>query len=408
MNRSENRARCCHPLNNIPKDIARLPVGHLQMAGGARRAVATFTTIGSLAKKLERSSACLSFSYAAWADICAVSSQLHSSQRQGRVDWDRFRRSRPLQADPDSIYFMSPKLRLVKNHHRTKEIGALHLSRRAVNALSHLQIRTIGHLIDHSRKGIHGLRNIGRLTQFEITEGLDALAEAVHDDGSVSWITYAVRQHFKILPSKERRRWEVRPFLEDLPMTLEAAVRIKYGEKAAMLFRQHTTQASGSVARLVDVGSSWGCTKQRASFLEKTIITMLRRVIWEDNYRGCSFRFREEYLKPLRALRTALQRRGNHQIAEADWNGLLHTTWHIDRSDVRFIEGLLLRLTESKLFKGRGANALPLTLPQSAKSGICDRAVRTIIGVLSADYPAGLGKRDLSRVLEEEIWGPGS
>ena len=400
MNRSENRARSCPSLQNLTTPVAALPVGHLQLSGGARRAVANFKTIGRLAHKLEEPTAYLSFSYVAWADICSVSRQLHSSRRGGRLDWDRFRRSRPLQADPDWIYFMSPKLGSVKKNDRIRQIGALHLSRRAVNALSPLELCTVGELIDHSRRGIHGLRNIGRLTQFEITESLDALSEAISNDGSVSWTRYAKARGFALLPAKCRRRWTPHSMVLEIPKAFEAAISVKYGQQMATLFRNHTCQPPSKATSLVTVSSRFGLTKQRASFAEKSIVALLSRVIWEENYRGCPFRFREEFLAPLQSLRRLVDARKSSHLSVADWTALLKREWNLTRGQTARVEGLFLRLLGLQLFSA-GSRSVPLDVPQRTKSGWCERAVRRIVRALH-DHPNGLVASDIRQLLEEQ------
>ena len=298
---------------------------------------------------------------------------------------------------------MSPRLRGMKREERKKELSALHLSGRAIDGLSRLNVQTIGELIERAHDGIKGLRRFGKVTQVEISETLKALSRGLDKNGNVGWIRYAEERGFAIFPQDESPSWNARDLVAELPSVLQAVIEMKHGERGVMLLREHTLRPPHKDGTLQEISSVWGQTKQAASLLEKTIIELLRRVLLNDDYRGCCFRIRGEFLAPLRILRAAVESRENRQIAAAEWEALLEKTWGLRRSQVTALEGLLLKLMAIQLFAGRVASAESLSLPAGTLSPAGQRAVALIERALSLHYPDGLLRKHLNRLIQNRF-----
>ncbi len=319
------------------------------------------------------------------------------------MDWDRFRQSRPSQADPAAIYFVSPRLQRIAPAAGQKNLEAAHLSRRATNALNKLGIRTLAQLIKRARAGLTNLRNIGALTRVEITDALDALSRAADDTGAVSWVRYCQYRGFEILPRRKQASWDAAQFVRDLPTVLERAIDSRLGDKAAVVFREHTLRGAGATRTLAEISRRWGETEQAGSLLERNIISLLRRVLCDSEYPGCRFHIREEFLQPFHVLRASAEAWKGRVMTHANWESLLDAAWGLSRTDVRPIEGLLLTLSGVRLFIEPKASAdLRPNLPTKTMSRSSRRALGLIKRALRLHYPNGLDSQQLQDLLRSE------
>jgi hypothetical protein len=312
----------------MDQEIAALPAGHLKLPALARRAAAKFKTVGKLRAALEtRGDEAPRWTPMARGQIEAVLQHLTSAtETTGLKGWDRFRRSRQGFGNAESLrslYFMSPALDRLKETCSRQFVPALHLSVRAINALEAIGVERIGELVRRARHGVDEFASAGVLTVMEIEEALDALSHALRRDGSIDWVDYAQAGGIKVLPAKVTRASADGGFVKVFIEAMRGAVQIQYGAADALVLRRRLLALPGRELTLRALGSQFGLTHERVRQTEEMMIKMLRRAIWLDDFRGSLFRFRIEFLQPLRSMVRALQRERRRAFSLPEWNAFL-------------------------------------------------------------------------------------
>lgn len=329
----------------IDAEIAALPVGHLQLKGKARRATSGFKTIGDVMSVLAGRQQAPSWTSHTAVHIDRVVRVLVSATgEKGMKAWDVFRKSRPLLADPHAIFFASPTFTRLSKEVRKGSAAKLHLNRRAITALHKLGVQTIEGLIDLARAGIDKFPLAGNLTTVEITEALDALANSIEPNGDVNWLTYAQHRRFAILPSNLQQHYSSREFVRSFPKACEFAVNSKFGSAAVFVLRKRILRHPDICLPLSEIGRYLGQTAERVRQHERNILKLLACAIWNEEYRGCRFRFSSQFLDPLRRLDSALRRFRNLPLPITGWHGVLRDCWALTPEDLGEQEALLLQL----------------------------------------------------------------
>ncbi len=188
------------------------------------------------------------------------------------------------------------------------------------------------------------LRAAGLLTATEITEALDVLADSLVEDGKVDWIAYAERRGFKVLPAQIQTVYSPHEFLRYFPKACEEAVMTKFGSGAATVLMRRMFRHPDILVPLSALGRHLSLTPERARLLENSILKMLRRAIWHEEYRGCRFRFRPEFLEPLRQLADRIQGLPEGNLSAEQWVRILQESWNIEATELGQQEILLLQL----------------------------------------------------------------
>lgn len=312
----------------MDQEIAALPVGHLKLRARARPAAAKFKTIGELrAATQTRGKGAPRWTPMTRGQIEAVLQHLASAtETTGLKGWDRFRRSRQgfgTATSLKSLYFMSPALDRLKETCSRQFVPALHLSIRAINALEAIGVERIGELVRRARHGVDKFACVGVLSVMEIEEALDALSHALRRDGSIDWVDYARARKIKVLPARMTRASVDGGFVKVFIEAMRRAVQIQYGAVGALVLRSRLLALPGRGLTLRALGSQLGLTHERARQTEEMMIKMLRRAIWLDDFRECLFRFRVEFLHPLRSMAMALQRGRRRAFSLPEWNAFL-------------------------------------------------------------------------------------
>jgi hypothetical protein len=330
----------------LPHAIAALPIGHLQLEGRAATAAAAHGTIGVLAHAINdrsqfraRASGTLQIQRVLQLLAAAI-------QSEGTAGWDRFRKTRPPFVRPEAVYFYSPKLDALAPAARDGSLARIHLSRRAITALSAGGLSNIGAFVRGAQQGIVHLRAIGHLTTVELTETLDALADSLTPENNIDWLAYADRRRFRILPESDQTCYTGREFLWYFPKTCEIAVSSKFGPAARLLLQRRMFRHPDIAVSLTDIAPHLGLTKERVRLLEQSILKMLRRAIWSDEYRGCRFRFRQQFLQPLRDLAARVRATPEGTLSSARWRILLRATWGVEPSELGQQSALLSQLLD--------------------------------------------------------------
>lgn len=302
-------------------EVADLPVGHLRLGLRARKAVERFGSIGAL---VDGSLARNTWTASVRREIDSVIDKLAATLRKnGLAGWDEFRRSLPIPRDPDagcSVYFMSPPLRKISEDAKRQHVSQLHLSVRSVNALERENINSVGALVERAVSGLRRLRAAGSLSVNEIHLALEALSTSLTSRGRIDWIKYAHARGFLILPVSRKSTWGGDEFLEQLPKILKRLMRIQFNAVSYRILNQRFLAGVAGPQTFDVIAREFGRTRQRMRIVEEDFVKMLRRVIWLDDYRGCAFRFRSEFLRPLKRLADKLEIEGILWFPSAEWS----------------------------------------------------------------------------------------
>lgn len=434
----------------LPREIAELPVGHLQLSARARRAVGRLKTIGGLLAILPsvRHRRDI-FTPTVRREIASVIEKLSSTvATKGVSAWDTFRRSLLLPADSRfSLYFVSPKLAVLPAGVADTELPNLHLSNRALNALEAIEIRTVGSLIGHARNGLPPFRAAGAVTTAEIYETLDALAASVDTHGRISWIRYAAAKGFDVLP-KQSGAWTGRALVTRLTAEVKNAVELEFGERGLLILQERLRAAAAHRVGFEAIGRQLKHSGERTRQLNQQIVTMLRRAVWFDDYRGRRFRFRPELVEPLRSFALELQATGLRIFSSSEckklpiesqwqlampnserinqtfvvggkgrlpkpvssvslWDHLLQKNWDISLRDLDFEGRLILELLGFRALVFAEPGFEPIILSKEENPKLIREAIQHVIDLLTVTHPRGLSASELQTELTTRF-GPAS
>ena len=354
----------------FPADIAELPAGHLQLGGSAAATADHYSTIGALVSASATGE--LPPRLPGALHIRRVLSMAAAAtHNDGAAGWDQFRKLRPAFVVPERIFFYSPRLHRLQASSRDGSLAKLHLSRRGVNALHAGGIGTIGALIARAACGIIDLRAVGHLTAMEITGALNALSDCLTPEGAVDWIGYAERQQFKILPQPANQTYSGREFLWEFPRLCEAAVLTKLGPLGTVVLQRRIFRHPDISVPLREVGQQLGTTGERVRLIERSIMDMLNGAVWREEYSGCRFRFRREFLQPLYDLADRVQSLPDGSLTSTAWHNLLQDCWGVGPADVGLQSTLILQLLG---IEGQLAEELPIALPPGTSADALRRA----------------------------------
>ncbi len=366
------------------------------------------------------------------------------------ANWDRFRSTRRPPKDAEgrqSVYFTSAALRLLDAKIRQQSLATLHLHVRTLNALERVGITTIGELISAAATGLEPLPDAGEITATEIWEVLEALSKVVRPGRPVCWVDYAQQRGFQILP-RRAGVWSGREFLQHFGKVLDSAVQLQYGDAGLLILNRHLLAPPGKKLTFREISRRIRKTPERARTIEERVIKMLRRTIWLDDYRGCKFRFRPEFLDPLRRLARELEaeemrlfssaewnrmlthqnchftfrteflespngvaaapeRRRKRLAPAALWNQLLQKLWNMSADQITVSERLILELLGFRLvFFGKHAVEGVMAVGSERPKDI--RAIaRTIEGLLKVEYPQGLAAHELLTLVQRRTHSRG-
>jgi hypothetical protein len=327
---------------NIHQWVKNLPIGHLQLDRRAIPKRESSSSIGEMIDAVERGALCHRSPTAAHR-IDRTLNALLRTLGDGRPDnWDRFRRSRPPLRSYKAIYFASPRLRALNARERKLALAKAHLSRRAINALEKAHITTIGHLITRAERGIINLAGLGGFKGLEVVASLDALADATQIDGSIDWLKFAQLRKFVVLP-RSAIAATPREFIREFPRVCAIAIATTFNENAVRVLETHLLRGTSTYNARTKTGKLLNLNRESIRLHENEIVRALRRAIWDEDYCGCKFRFRREFVAPLLELQECLLQKTSPN-PRSSWAAALQECWGVDPQAVSNQEILLLRL----------------------------------------------------------------
>lgn len=323
--------------------VKRLPIGHLQLSW--QLSYLRSSTIGDLFDAVQRGALARSSPNAVARIKQTLNTLIKTLNRgKGSDGWDLYRKARPRLRSYKAIYFASPRLSKLAAKEGRSGVAELHLSRRAINALQQARITTLSRLIKQAEIGIIDLAGLGQFKAVEIVEALDALADATDKEGTIDWIKFASLRGFRVLPERQSKATP-EEFIRSFPSLCQTAVFTSFTPNALAILQTRLLRSADQAAPRPALGKHLSKNRETVRLHETEIVEALRGAIWERNYCNCRFRFREEFVKPLHALRKVLC-----ESRRMTWADALRKAWDLDRESIRWQEVLLLRL----LGKGNG------------------------------------------------------
>ena len=327
---------------NLHEWVKNLPIGHLQLGRQALPERESSSTIGEMIDAVERGALRHSSPTAA-RRIDRTLNALLRTLGDGRPDnWDRFRKARPPLRSYKAIYFASPRLRALNARERKLGLAKAHLSRRAINALEKARIETIGQLITRAERGIINLAGLGIFKGLEVVATLDALADAIRTDGSIDWLKFAQLRNFVVLP-RSAIAATPREFIREFPRVCEIAITTTFNKNAVRVLKTHLLRGACAYNARTKTGKVLTLNRETIRLYENEIVDALRGAIWDEDYCGCEFRFRREFVVPLLELRKCLLQKTSPNL-RSSWVAALQESWGVDPQAVSNQEVLLLRL----------------------------------------------------------------
>jgi Bacterial RNA polymerase, alpha chain C terminal domain len=327
---------------NLHQWVKSLPIGHLHLGRQALPERESSSTIGEMIDAVE----CGALRHSSPTGARRIDRTLNALLRtlgDGRPDnWDRFRKARPPLRSYKAIYFASPRLRALNARERKLALAKAHLSRRAINALEKARITTIGQLIKRAERGIINLAGLGLFKGLEVIASLDALADAVRKDGWIDWLKFAQFRKFAVLP---RNAIAATPadFIRKFPRVCEAAIATTFNKNAVGVLKTHLLRGASAYNARTKTGKLLSLNREMIRLYENEIVDALRGAIWDEDYCGCQFRFRREFVAPLLELRECLLQKASPNL-RSSWVAALQESWGVDPEAVSNQEVLLLRL----------------------------------------------------------------
>jgi hypothetical protein len=295
---------------------------------------------------------------------------------------------------PPPVRFENPRLGALDPSVRASPVGLLHFGTRASNALEGARVGSIGELILAARRGFVA-PHAGQKSVAEIEEALYSLSRSIGRDGRVDWLRYATNRHFLILPQKDSSKLSGRQFLQLFPVLLETAVESACGSRGKLFFRRSLLGHDSAKA----TGRHLGVTRQATSLIKEKVLRMLRGAIFNDDYRGCRFRFRHAFVIPLRELRGALSATHGRALAYTEWNRVLEETWGVTAIEVAPVEKLLFSIIDYQVMRPARAQIQAIVLPNGRSVLPLRSAIANTARLLKRKFPKGLSKQQLFREL---------
>ena len=134
-----------------------------------------------------------------------------------------------------------------------------------------------------------------------------------------------------------------RDFIREFPPVCEAAIATTFNENAVRVFKTRLLRDASAYNARTKTGKLLSLNRERIRLHENEIIDALRGAIWNEDYCGCQFRFRREFVTPLLELRECLLQKRSPNL-RSSWAAALQVCWGVNPQAVSNQEILLLRL----------------------------------------------------------------
>ncbi len=283
---------------------------------------------------------------------------------------------------------------------KAKSLRSLNLSTRALNVLNAAGVTNIGQLVSRSGQECGQALAKGKASNAECERAVSALAKSIRTDGDVDWITYAETRGFLILPLGVRKTWTPRELIEVFPATATTAVRHRYGTNALIVLKSRVLVPAADRPTLGSVGKGFAATKEAVRLIERNLFDLFISSVRRDEYEGCRFRFRPEFVQPLQELISAVQLKRKRVYSFSDWQRVLRETWGVEPDELACAERLLLALVGLR----KDSAALPhFFFPSEAKRSTLPTALRQAKRLLTQNHSQGLSLDEFRSALQRSL-----
>lgn len=273
-------------------------------------------------------------------------------------------------------------------------IGLLHLSNRASNALEINGINLIGDLVEAARCGFVATQ-AGAKSIAEIEEALRSLSRSVGREGRVDWLHYAAIRRFLIVPTDKLAGFSKKQFMRIFPAAVETAIESAFGARGKILFQEFCSGDASDAA----TSRRFGLTRQGTSLIREKVLRILRGALFNDDYRGCRFRFRHDFVAPFRNLKEALRATHGRAITYGEWEKILDQTWGFSAIKLASAEHLLFAIIDYQLVRPTGSQIEAIVLPGGRNVLPLRRVLAETADLLNRKFPTGISKAQLFRQL---------
>ena len=321
----------------------------------------------------------------------------------GAVDWVRyethrergFKRLDALLLHREGLRFSSPGLDRLDATVRRRSVKTLHLRPRALHALESAGITSIRKLITAARRGIGELPAAGQQTQAELRDVLVSLSKVALPNGDIDFLGYAILRDFQILPKKDQAGLCSGDFGKIFSGVVTAAVESRFGEPGRLVFEQYVLKKDSEAPTFRRMARTVGLTPQAIALRKDRLVQMLRRALFEDDYTGCRFRFREALVAPLRRLKARLDSAETDAVRYSEWKQAVTETLAMNAADLGALEHLFRAILGLEVVHRSASRFESIILPKIRGTSAFGVAQKKIEMLLRTQFPRGLSKTEI-------------
>lgn|GEM_PF-1696989 len=259
----------------------------------------------------------------------------------GSVNWPLFWELRP--PVEHRLAIASQSLRRLAADEAASTIGILHL-KKACTPLESAGITTLGLLIQAAESGIENLKSFGKRAHTETVLALTALHRCIDGEGAVDWEQFAVERNFPLLPGQDDPAGNGKALLDYLPQFCEQVGAAQFDDRERQIFKLRWLACDDDRQTLAEIGIGYGLTRERIRQISDVVISAIRRPVFENDYRGLTFRLKRELSETLIAAKEHFQSLGLSSGRESVWLTELATFWGVPGATIDRHKRLLMAL----------------------------------------------------------------
>ena len=196
------------------------------------------------------------------------------------------------------------------------------------------------------------------------------MSKSTRSNGDVDWIGYARKRGFATLPKKERHKCTPAAFVREVPDLCETATQMRYGGDAVVVLKTRLLRPLHRQISLARVGASLSQSGEETRLTEQRIVRLFRDIVLRDEYTGCPFRLRDEFLAPLRELVREFRDARIEVMSVSEWERYLWKFWRLRTKGLFNSERLILEIL------GYGNLALKYYAPSISRGDVLGMRVR--------------------------------
>jgi hypothetical protein len=187
---------------------------------------------------------------------------------------------------------------------------------------------------------------------------------------------------------------------------------MRFGQQGQLILKRHLLPVSCHKRQSLEaIAHELRITRQAVAQTMKSFLRRLHASMINNDYRGCRVFFIPGFLQPLQALNAQL---GNQRVlSESDWNCVVAQAWHLQQTDLKDVEFLLLAILGFRRIEfdsDEHPQLLPIITKGRLKTGIAKlaRAIKTLLlnhdkGLTVEKVAGAIRTRGHLRDVEEDL-----